>query len=54
MTLVVISVDREHLPSHTEEEFEAWVRYQVGDTGGLKMPNPLADIDMDAEVREIG
>lgn len=54
MTLVVISINRKSLPEHTDEEFEAWVKYQVGELGGIRMKNPLHDIDMEADVKEIG
>lgn len=54
MTLVVISVDREKFPEHTDEEFAAWVKYQVGDLGGVDMINPLYELDLEAEVKEIG
>ena len=54
MTLVVISVDRQDLPEHTDEQFELWVKYQVGALGGITLDNPLHDIDIEAEVKEIG
>lgn len=53
MTLIVISVDRASLPSHTDDQFEEWVEFNVGHRGGLSEDNPLADIDMEARVREI-
>lgn len=54
MAIVVISIDRETLPAHTDEQFEEWVKFQVGHFGGIDINNPLADMDMDAMVREIG
>jgi len=53
MALIVISVDRSSLPSHTDDHFEEWVEFNVGHRGGLSEDNPLADIDMEARVREI-
>lgn len=53
MTDIVISVDRSKLPAHTDEEFEAWVMYNVGEIGGLPLVNHLSDIDMEASVCEI-
>ena len=53
MALVVISVDREALPEHTNEQFEEWIRYEVGETGEIKLNNPLRSYSLDAEVREI-
>lgn len=53
MALVVISIDREKLPEHTNEDFEQWVKYQIGELGGISMDNPLWDLDMEAQVREI-
>lgn len=54
MALVVISIDRDELPAHTDDEFEAWVMFQVGHLGGISMDNPLHDLDMEATVREFG
>lgn len=53
MALIVISVDRASLPSHTDDQFEEWVEFNVSHRGGVSQDNPLADIDMDARVREI-
>ena len=52
MALVVISIDRDKLPYHTDKEFEEWVRFCVGDSGNMSTENPLTQ-DLDAEVREI-
>ena len=52
MALIVISVDRSSLPSHTDDQFEEWVEFNVGHRGGLSEDNPLADIDMEA-IQEI-
>ena len=54
MPLIVISVNKEDLPPHTDEQFEAWVKFCVGHVGSISMENPLHDIDMDGYVREIG
>jgi hypothetical protein len=54
MALVVISIDRDDLPTHTDKEFEEWVKYQVGHSGRVSISNPLSDEDLDAYVREIG
>ena len=54
MSLVVISIDRTKLPEHTDEEFEAWVKFCVGHLGGIPNDNPLSDYDIDATVKEIG
>lgn len=53
MALVVISIDRDDLPSHTDEQFEEWVKYQVGHRGDISIDNPLSDQDIDGYVREI-
>ena len=53
MALIVISVDRASLPSHTDDQFEEWVEFNVGHRGGVSLDNPLAYIDMEARVREI-
>ena len=53
MALIVISVNREKLLPHTDKEFEAWIKYQVGQIGVLTMDNPLCDCDLTAIVREI-
>ena len=51
MALIVISVDREGLPPHTNEQFEEWVKYEVGHLGGISCDNPMSDRDLDAYVR---
>ncbi|MGY4028269.1 hypothetical protein ACW5WQ_20350 [Aeromonas rivuli] len=53
MALVVISIDRDKLPSHTNEQFEEWVMFYVNQRGGISNQNPLADVDLEAMVREI-
>jgi len=52
MALVVISIDRDRLPANTDEQFEEWVMFQVGQRGSISMDNPLHDLDMEATVRE--
>ena len=52
MSLVTISIDREKLPRHTNEEFEEWVRFQVGERGGMSVNNPI-DTDIEAVVKGI-
>ena len=54
MSLVVISIDRGKLPEHTQEEFEEWVKYEVGDTPEMNMKNPLVMECFEADVKEIG
>ena len=49
MALVVISIDRDKLPKHTDEQFEEWVRFEVGDRGGMSAKNPI-DVNLTAEV----
>jgi hypothetical protein len=53
MALIVISVDRDKLPPHTDEEFEEWVRFEVGDGGSIETKNPLSKEGLEARVREI-
>lgn len=53
MALIVISVDRAALPSHTDGQFEEWVKFNVGQKSDMSEDNPLSDIDMEARVREI-
>ncbi len=53
MATITLDVDRSKLPPHTDEEFEAWVKFCVGERGGLDMSNPLSDLDMEATVRYI-
>jgi hypothetical protein len=53
MALIVISVDREKLPPHTDAEFEEWVRFEVGDTGSIDTKNPLIQEGLEAGVCEI-
>lgn len=42
MSLVVISIDRSKLPEHTSEQFEEWVKFNVGDTASISMETPPA------------
>ena len=37
----------------TDLQYEEWVRYEIGDIGGIAMDNPLSQQDMEAEIREI-
>lgn len=54
MALIVLSVNRDKLPPHSDDDFEQWVKYQVGQVGHIDLENPLDDIDLEATVREIG
>ena len=54
MALIVISVDRDKLPEHTDEEFKEWIEFEVRHMGYIPLSNPLYDIDLEAEVKEIG
>lgn len=54
MSLVVISIDREQLPPHTDEDFEEYVKFWVGEFDVLKDDNPLGDCGMNAKIMEIG
>jgi len=53
MSLVIISVDREKIPAHTDEQFEDWIKYEVWQISHIRTDNPLCDIDITATVREI-
>jgi len=53
MSQIVLNVDRNKLPEHTDEEFEAWIKYEVGQLGGLSLDNPMSDIDLEATVQDI-
>ncbi|MEW5056529.1 MAG: hypothetical protein AB1Y25_02805 [Cycloclasticus sp.] len=52
MALVVISIDRDKLPEHSDEQFEEWVRFEVGDRGDMSAANPIQE-SLSADVREI-
>jgi hypothetical protein len=54
MALVVISIDRDRgaLPEHTDYHFTEWVKCSLGKKP-VPAENPLKDIGMHAEVREI-
>jgi len=54
MEQVTIGIDRDSLPSHTDEEFEEWVRFCVGHQAGIESDNPLSDMDMTAVVLSVG
>jgi hypothetical protein len=53
MALIVISVDRDKLPPHTDEEFEEWVRFEINDNGSISTKNALWKQELEARVREI-
>lgn len=53
MAFVLIDIDRTKLPAHTDEQFEEWVRYNIGQLGGIKSNNPLSTLDMEAMVMDI-
>lgn len=48
MSLVTINVDRKKLPEHTDDQFEAWIRFCIGDRGGISLQNPLHEYDLEA------
>ena len=51
MATVTIDIDRNRLPEHTDEQFEAWVMFCIGERGDISMDNPLWDFDLQATVR---
>lgn len=53
MAKITIDVDRSKLPDHTDGQFLAWVKFEVGYTGDIKLDNPLSDIDLTATFVEI-
>ena len=54
MSLVVISVDRDALPEHTDEHFKEWAHYEIAKNGSISHSNPLYDIDINITIKEIG
>ena len=53
MAIVSLEIDRDALPQHTDEQFEEWVMFCIGQRGGIEMTNPMSDMDMDARVRSV-
>ena len=53
MALIVISVDRYRLPDCKDEEFKEWLAFELGESMQMSLDNPLVDIDIEAEIREI-
>lgn len=53
MASVLIDINRNKLPANTDEQFEEWVQYNVGQLGGIKLNNPLSAHDMEATVMDI-
>lgn len=47
---VNINIDRDKLPGHTDAEFEEWLKYEIGELGGLTLKNPLAMQDLEGRV----
>jgi hypothetical protein len=54
MEQVTIGIDRDSLPTHSDEQFEEWVRFCVGHQADIESDNPLSDMDMSARVLNIG
>lgn len=54
MALVVFSIDRDKLPEHTDEQFEEWIKFHVGQIKNITAKNPLWCVDLEAEVKEVG
>lgn len=50
--LVTINIDRNSLPPHTDEEFEEWVKFEIGEIGGMNADNPLQQ-DLEACIETI-
>lgn len=50
---IVLRVDRSQLPEHTDHDFKEWIKYQVGQLGGIPLTNPLRDAEFVARVLEI-
>ena len=53
MALVVLSIDRDKLPHHTDEDFKEWLGFHLGDYEGVAESNPLREVKVKAEIREI-
>jgi len=51
---VTIEIDRDDLPTHTDDEFEEWVRFCVGYQADIDSTNPLSDMDMTAQAVMVG
>ncbi len=47
---VTIDIDRDKLPEHTDAAFEKWLKYEVGDLGGMSADNPPAMQDLEGRV----
>lgn len=54
MERVTIEIDRDDLPTHTDDEFEEWVRFCVGYQADIDSTNPLSDMDMTAQSVMVG
>ena len=50
---VNINIDRDKLPGHTDAEFEEWLKYEIGELGGLTLKNPLAMQDLELIIERI-
>ena len=53
MSMVVISITTSNMPMHTKDDFEEWVKFNVGHSGRISNKNPLADYPIEAIVREV-
>lgn len=53
MQQVLIGIDRDGLPSHSDEQFEEWVQFCVGHRADIDTDNPLSDLDLTGVVINI-
>ncbi|MEZ0137328.1 MAG: hypothetical protein AB9Q22_10025 [Candidatus Reddybacter sp.] len=53
MSTVTIEINRDKLPPHTDEEFEQWVKYAIGQFGGISTENPLWQHELEGRVTAI-
>lgn len=51
MATVIIWIDRTKLPSHTDEEFDEWVKYNI-EMGEITNTNPLCNKDFQGVVQD--
>lgn len=54
MQQVLIGINRDDLPSHSDGQFEEWVQYCVGHRADIDSDNPLSDLDLTGVVINIG
>jgi len=48
--IIRLTLDLSALPSHTYQQLDEWVRFEVGESNSIRMNNPLIEEDFKGKV----